>query len=65
MGAYYSDAACEVINAIYNDKRAEHWLISRIMGILIIFRQARRSMTCKLATMARIRHIHGIYAFYQ
>lgn len=25
-GAYYSDAACEVINAIYNDKQAEHYL---------------------------------------
>lgn len=25
-GAYYSDAACEVINAIYNDKRAEHYV---------------------------------------
>jgi len=25
-GAYYSDAACEVINAIYNDKQAEHYV---------------------------------------
>ncbi|GHD91913.1 6-phospho-beta-glucosidase [Pseudocitrobacter faecalis] len=25
-GAYYSDAACEVINAIYNDKKAEHYV---------------------------------------
>ncbi|WP_448868338.1 6-phospho-beta-glucosidase [Enterobacter ludwigii] len=25
-GAYYSDAACEVINAIYNDKHAEHYV---------------------------------------
>lgn len=25
-GAYYSDAACEVINAIYNDKQAEHYI---------------------------------------
>ncbi|HCL5341901.1 TPA: 6-phospho-beta-glucosidase [Salmonella enterica] len=25
-GAYYSDAACEVINAIYNDKQTEHYI---------------------------------------
>ncbi len=25
-GAYYSDAACEVINAIYNDKQTEHYV---------------------------------------
>lgn len=25
-GAYYSDAACEVINAIYNDKQEEHYV---------------------------------------
>lgn len=25
-GAYYSDAACEVINAIYNNKQAEHYV---------------------------------------
>ncbi|MEO3741537.1 6-phospho-beta-glucosidase [Kosakonia sp. WA-90] len=25
-GAYYSDAACEVINAIYNDKQSEHYV---------------------------------------
>ncbi|XPE61731.1 hypothetical protein ACNKHT_09415 [Shigella flexneri] len=25
-GAYYSDAACEVIDAIYNDKQAEHYV---------------------------------------
>ncbi|SFQ98187.1 6-phospho-beta-glucosidase [Enterobacter sp. kpr-6] len=25
-GAYYSDAACEVINAIYNDKQVEHYV---------------------------------------
>lgn len=25
-GAYYSDAACEVINAIYNDKQSEHYI---------------------------------------
>ncbi|MGU0056638.1 family 4 glycosyl hydrolase [Enterobacter hormaechei] len=25
-GAYYSYAACEVINAIYNDKQAEHYV---------------------------------------
>lgn len=25
-GAYYSDAACEVINAIYNDKHTEHYI---------------------------------------
>ncbi|EKT58260.1 6-phospho-beta-glucosidase [Providencia burhodogranariea] len=25
-GAYYSDAACEVINAIYNDKNTEHYV---------------------------------------
>lgn len=25
-GAYYSDAACEVINAIYNDKKTEHYV---------------------------------------
>ncbi len=41
-GAYYSDAACEVINAIYNDKQAEHYVNIRIMGILIIFRQTGR-----------------------
>ena len=26
-GAYYSDAACEVISAIYNDKQSEHYVI--------------------------------------
>lgn len=25
-GSYYSDAACEVINAIYNDKQTEHYI---------------------------------------
>lgn len=25
-GAYYSDAACEIINAIYNDKNSEHYV---------------------------------------
>ena len=25
-GAYYSDAACDVINAIYNDKQTEHYV---------------------------------------
>jgi 6-phospho-beta-glucosidase len=25
-GAYYSDAACEVINAIFNDKQTEHYV---------------------------------------
>lgn len=25
-GAYYSDAACEAINAIYNDKQTEHYI---------------------------------------
>lgn len=25
-GAYYSDAACEVINAIFNDKQSEHYV---------------------------------------
>ncbi|TNH78282.1 hypothetical protein CF140_21220 [Aeromonas sobria] len=26
-GAYYSDAACEVISAIYNDRHSEHYVI--------------------------------------
>ncbi|STJ29072.1 6-phospho-beta-glucosidase [Escherichia coli] len=41
-GAYYSDAACEVINAIYTTSKLNITLISRIMGILIIFRQTGR-----------------------
>jgi alpha-galactosidase/6-phospho-beta-glucosidase family protein len=37
-GAYYSDAACEVINAIYNDKQAEHYVNVRITAMSTIFR---------------------------
>ncbi|MTC91830.1 6-phospho-beta-glucosidase [Providencia stuartii] len=48
-GAYYSDAACEVINALYNDKQTEHYVniphngyISNIPANWVV------EMTCKL-----------------
>ncbi|MDR0217516.1 MAG: 6-phospho-beta-glucosidase [Enterobacteriaceae bacterium] len=56
-GAYYSEAACEAINAIYNDKQTEHYVniphsghINNIPADWVI------EMTCKLGKEGAIPH---------
>ena len=61
-GAYYCDAACEAINAIYNDKQTEHYLNLPHQGhIDNIPADWTVEMTCQLGRngatpSARIRH---------
>ncbi|KDS04451.1 diacetylchitobiose-6-phosphate hydrolase, partial [Salmonella enterica subsp. enterica serovar Heidelberg str. RI-11-014316] len=55
-GAYYSDAACEVINAIYNDKQTEHYVnIPHHGHVENIPADWAVEMTCILDAMARRR----------
>lgn len=56
-GAYYSDAACEVISAIYNDKQSEHYVIIPHQGhVTNIPADWTVEMTCRIGRDGAIPH---------
>ncbi|CBG87527.1 6-phospho-beta-glucosidase [Citrobacter rodentium] len=56
-GAWYSDAACEVINAIYNDKQTEHYVnIPHCGHVDNIPQEWTVEMTCLLGKNGAVPH---------